>query len=334
MGSRPGMSLRTRVFAANAIVFVGVAFVLAVTPWTVGVPEDLREGAALVAGLLAAVLVNVVVLGRTFAPLYRLTQAMERFQPLRTGGRVPVYGREREVVQLTKAFNDMVDRIEGERRASAQQSLAAQERERKRVAQELHDEIGQSLTALMLQIEGLARSAPPGMGDEMAQLRQTARDTLDQVREVARRLRPELLDDLGLDKAIATLCQRLGDQSGLAIECRIEPTLPQLAPEAELVAYRVAQEALTNTLRHSGAERIELTLERDGDEVVLTVDDDGRGFDGSEPGSGVQGMRERALLIGADLDIEDREAGGTEVRLRLDGRPWVSPDLPDTLEAR
>lgn len=330
---RSGVSLRTRVFLANAAVFAGVGTVLALSPWTIAVPGNLREATVLAAGLTATVLVNLLLLGRTFSPLDRLTQAMERFQPLHTDARVPIYGREREIVQLTEAFNDMLDRIESERRDSVQRSLHAQERERKRVAQELHDEVGQSLTALLLQIEGLSRSAPPQMGEELGQLRDTARDTLNQIRDVARRLRPEVLDDLGLDKAIATLCQRLGEQGGLAIECRIEPTLPQLRPEAELVAYRVAQEALTNTLRHSGASHVEVSLERDGDDIVLVVDDDGRGIDGDGAGAGIQGMRERALLIGADFDIEGRAGRGTEVRLRLDGRPWTAPPVHDSLEA-
>jgi two-component system sensor histidine kinase UhpB len=324
MTRRPGTSLRTRVFLVNAFVFVTAGTLLALTPATVSAPTDFGEGIVLAVGLTATVLLNLLVVGRTFAPLSRLIDAMERFDPLSSDYRVPVYGTEREIVQLTKAFNDMVDRIERERRESVQRSLAAQERERKRVAQELHDEIGQSLTALLLQIEGLERSAAGEEREELAELRVATRDTLNQVRGVARRLRPEVLDDLGLGRAIAALCERLGEQSGIAIECAIDSELPQLAPEAELVAYRVAQEALTNTLRHSGAERAVVTLERDDEDVLLNVADDGRGVGDSDPGAGIQGMRERALLIGARFRIDPGEAGGTVVRLRLDGRPWAS----------
>jgi len=279
----------------------------------------------LLAGMVTTVLLNLMVLQRTFSPLNRLVEAMERFEPLGAGYRVPVYGREREIVHLTKAFNDMLDRIEGERRESVQRSLAAQERERKRVAQELHDEIGQSLTALLLQIEGLERSAVGDEREELTELRQATRDTLEQVRGVARRLRPEVLDDLGLGKAISALCERLGEQSGIEIGCDIDSELPQLAPEAELVTYRVAQEALTNTLRHSGARRAAVTLEHDGEDVMLVVADDGHGFGDADPGAGIQGMRERALLIGARFRIDPGDEGGTVVRLRLDGRPWRAP---------
>jgi two-component system sensor histidine kinase UhpB len=318
-----GTSLRTRVFLVNALVFVIAGTLLALTPATVSVPSDLSEALVLIAGLTATVLLNLLVVSRTFAPLSRLIEAMERFDPLSADYRVPVYGDEREIVQLTKAFNGMLDRIESERRESVQRSLAAQEGERKRVAQELHDEIGQSLTALLLQIEGLERAAADEEREELAELRQSARATLNQVREVARRLRPEVLDDLGLGKAISALCERLGGQSGIAIGCQIDAHLPQLAPEAELVTYRVAQEALTNTLRHSGAERAAVTLELDGEDVLLTVADDGRGLGEADAGAGIQGMRERALLIGARFRIDPGSEGGTVVRLRLDGRPWT-----------
>jgi len=140
---------------------------------------------------------------------------------------------------------------------------------------------------------------------------------------------PEVLDDLGLGKAITALCERLGAQSGVDINCAVDAELPQLAPEAELVAYRVAQEALTNTLRHSGAEHAALVLERDGDDVLLTIADDGRGIgDDAQPGSGIQGMRERALLIGARLRIDPGEPSGTVVRLRLDGQPYGGRPRP------
>jgi two-component system, NarL family, sensor histidine kinase UhpB len=319
-GSRS--SLRTRVFLVNAAVFVVAGTMLALTPATVSIPNDLSEAVVLATGLTATVLLNLLVVDRTFAPLSRLIDAMERFDPLSADYRVPVYGNEREIVQLTKAFNDMLDRIERERRESVQRSLAAQERERKRVAQELHDEIGQSLTALLLQIEGLERSAAAEEREELGELRQATRDTLEQVRGVARRLRPEVLDDLGLGRAISALCERLGGQSGIGIECDIDARLPQLAPEAELVTYRVAQEALTNTLRHSGAQRAVVTLEQDGEDVLLTVADDGRGLGDAGPGAGIQGMRERALLIGARFRIDPGDESGTVVRLRLDGRPW------------
>lgn len=319
---RSGVSLLTRVSLVNVVVFGAAGLFLVVTPATLRPPTDLREGIVLLAGLVTTVLLNLIVLRRTFNPLNRLVEAMERFEPLSPDYRVPVYGRDREIVHLTKAFNDMLDRIEGERRESVQRSLAAQERERKRVAQELHDEIGQSLTALLLQIEGLERSAAGDERDELAELRQATRDTLEQVRGVARRLRPEVLDDLGLGKAISALCERLGEQSGIAIGCDIDPELPQLAPEAELVTYRVAQEALTNTLRHARATTAEVTLRYQPGLVELDVVDDGRGtvaraLGAGAAGVGLVGMLERATMLGGDLEAGPTAHGGFRVRARL-----------------
>jgi two-component system sensor histidine kinase UhpB len=139
------------------------------------------------------------------------------------------------------------------------------------------------------------------------------------VREIARRLRPEALDDLGLRSALAALTLDLSSRTDVRIERRIAADLPGLSAEEELVVYRVAQEALSNAARHSGAERISVALRRSADGVELDVADDGRGFvfDEAEGGLGIAGMRERALLLGGELRIESRPEQGTTVRLRI-----------------
>jgi two-component system sensor histidine kinase UhpB len=140
------------------------------------------------------------------------------------------------------------------------------------------------------------------------------------VREIARRLRPEALDDLGLASALAALTNDVSRRTGLRVERQLAADLRALEPDEELVVYRVAQEALTNVARHSGARRAWVKLGRDGDgRVALTLHDDGRGFDpGTQAsGAGLRGMRERAVLIGASLDVESRPGHGTTVRLRL-----------------
>jgi two-component system, NarL family, sensor histidine kinase UhpB len=135
------------------------------------------------------------------------------------------------------------------------------------------------------------------------------------VRHIARRLRPEALDDLGLASALRNLSERIGSQAKLPIARSLDPKLPPLSGDAELVVYRVAQEALTNVVRHSGASRADLRLTRSERGVLLTVADDGRGMDGSAEGGGIAGMRERALLVGASFDIIESPTGGAEVRL-------------------
>jgi two-component system, NarL family, sensor histidine kinase UhpB len=313
------MSLLTRVFLVNAAVLAAAVLALALSPVTVSDPVALQEAVVLVAGLTVLLIVNLVLFRRTFAPLARLTQLMRTVDPLRPGPRLPIYGDDAEVAELTLAFNEMLDRLEEERRQSARRSLSAQEGERHRVAQELHDEIGQSLTAVVLQLDRLYRSAPESLREEHAEAREAARETLEEVRQIAQRLRPEALDELGLQTALAALAERISDQGGLRILHRLDGRLPRLSPEAELVIYRIAQESLTNVLRHAGASQAVLTLRADAEGVTLQVADDGCGLDGIQPGAGIQGMRERALFVGAVLEIRTKPQVGTEVRLEVPG---------------
>jgi two-component system, NarL family, sensor histidine kinase UhpB len=139
------------------------------------------------------------------------------------------------------------------------------------------------------------------------------------VRRIAIELRPEALDDLGLPSALAVLCERFTERFGLQVKQQLGPRLPELSPDAELVVYRVAQEALTNVARHSGAHEAELTLAPENGFLALTVTDAGHGLpEGLVPGTGMRGMRERATLIGANLTIDGNPAdGGTRVRLEV-----------------
>jgi len=174
------------------------------------------------------------------------------------------------------------------------------------------------LTAVVLQLERAARRTEPPVRGEVAEAREAVRESLEEVREIARRLRPEALDDLGLPSALAALTLDISKRTGLRIERRISPDLQKLSPEEELVIYRVAQEGLTNVARHAEARRAWVSLEDGAGGVVMEVRDDGQGFDpGRDAGAGLRGMRERALLVGAELAVESRQGRGTAVRLRL-----------------
>jgi two-component system sensor histidine kinase UhpB len=247
---------------------------------------------------------------------------MNRVDPLAPGQRIDVGTADEEVAALADAFNGMLDRLEHERRESGRRALAAQEAERRRIARELHDEIGQLLTGLILRGETLARRAPEAVRADVVGLRESAREAAEEVRLIAQRLRPEALDELGLQSALLALCTAVVERAGIEVERRFERKLP-LTAEEELVIYRVAQESLTNVVRHARAAHVMVTLERDSDgAVVLTVRDDGVGLP-SEVGSnstGVRGMRERALLVGAHLVIQAAEPQGTEVCLRVPAR--------------
>jgi len=315
-----------QVAAINGIVLVVACLLTAV----VLAPGDLgsvapEEAAILVGALGAIAVLNLLVLRRAFAPLERLAALSRRVDPTRPGQRVPTTGPASEATELAHAFNEMLERLEDERRESSRRVLEGQEAERLRVAQELHDEVGQTLTAVLLQLGRIEKAVPDGLRDSVDEAQETARASLEDVRRIALELRPEALDDLGLACALQALTARMSDGTGVRVTCNGVRDLPPLAPDAELVLYRVAQEALTNVVRHSGSATAELRLQRASGQLTLAVRDDGCGLEPDTPdGTGMRGMRERANLVGARLEVGALPSGGTEVRLELpvseDGR--------------
>ena len=322
-GPRGGVryvSLSWRVFAVNAAVLVlsGAVAVVTFSPGTISSPVVTKELLIVVAGLLVMLGVNRLLLARELAPLERVTAAMRRADPLVPGQRVPTPKRPSEASDLAVTFNAMAERLEDERRDSTRRALGAQEGERSRIARELHDEVGQQLTALLLRLTSARRLAGADLEPILVEAHGLARGALDDVRRVARELRPEALDDLGLPSALAALAERFAGQAGLRVNHELQPVVPPLTAEEELVVYRVAQEALTNVVRHAGCERAELTLRVTDDALVLDVRDQGRGFHpAAVAANGLLGMRERALLIGGQLDVRSRPGRGTLVRLAL-----------------
>ncbi|MGW5937299.1 HAMP domain-containing sensor histidine kinase [Streptomyces celluloflavus] len=310
------MSLFWRIFGLNAVVFGAATALLLWAPITVSVPVVLTEAVVLVGGLVIMLVANAALLRIGLAPLDRLTQRMTTVDLLRPGQRLPVDGHG-GVAELLRTFNEMLDRLEAERATSSARALSAQEAERRRIAQELHDEVGQSMTAVLLELKRAADRAPEALRTDLQHAQETTRESLDEVRRIARRLRPGVLDDLGLVSALTALTTDYGTHTGLSVYRRFDPDLPPLEPAAELVLYRVAQESLTNAARHADARRIDLTLRHTAAAVVLDVTDDGSGMGRASEGAGIRGMRERALLIDADLDIGPGPTGGARVRLTV-----------------
>jgi two-component system sensor histidine kinase UhpB len=312
------LPLLWRAFSASALIMVVAAVALAVTPVTIHAPIALGQLAIVVGGLVLMLLANLWVLRRVLAPVRRLTASIGKIDPDKPGERIVDIGPYGpDVGAFTDAFNEMLDRLEHERRESARVALAAQEGERRRLAAELHDEIGQTLTAAAIQIEHAADTGHDSP-DDLRRIADTVRGSLDEVRRIARELRPEALDDLGLVNALISLCSRLASQGDLRIERRLERP-PDLAPELELVIYRVAQESLTNVIRHSGASLATVGLGVEGQNLTLSVVDDGHGLPADLPvhTAGISGMRERARLVHGKLEITSRPGQGTTVRLEL-----------------
>jgi two-component system, NarL family, sensor histidine kinase UhpB len=314
------VSLFWRVVAINAGGLVVAALVLALSPATVSSTLTLTEGLVLAVGTLALIVVNVVLLRRVFEPLERLAALMRRIDPLEPGRRIELERPVAEVDDVYRAFNAMLDRLEQERRLSGRQALVAQESERRRIARELHDDVGQTLTGVVLQLDGLQRETPTALRDQLELVQESAREGVEKVREIARGLRPPALDEFGLRSALTTLAAGFAERTGLEVRHRVAKPLPALAPEQELAIYRVAQESLTNVARHAAARTVELELANGNGTVVLAVRDDGCGIsraDAGAGGTGLAGMRERAMLVGGRLTVRPRPDGGTEVRLEV-----------------
>jgi len=282
----------------------------------------------LVIGLALVVLALAVALvreRRRLRPLEDLVEAMEKVdlsspRPLLPAS-IDGVGETEEVARIELAFLRMMRRLEAERRRAGSAALHAQEEERARVARDLHDEVNQSLTGLLLRLEAAREAAPPELEDELAETKALANQAMGELLSLARQLRPTALDDLGLVAAIEGQVEQLR-RGEIEASLHAEGDFSDLGDDAQLVVYRVAQEALSNAARHSGARRVEVRLRRaGGNGVLLEVSDDGRGFafDESERGLGIGGMRERALLIGAELTIESRPDKGTTVRLDVPG---------------
>jgi two-component system sensor histidine kinase UhpB len=311
-------ALFTQVLVVNAVLLGAVAIVAGAVAGLSTLEVVGIAALAVVAGAAA----NAILLRRRFAPLEDLIDEMERVDLSRPGSLLPRsvdgVGETEEVERIELAFLRMMRRLEAERRRAGSAALHAQEEERARVARDLHDEVNQSLTGLLLRLEAARSEAPPELEPELAETKALAHQAMRELLSLARQLRPTALDDLGLAAAIAGLVERL-EEGEIAGTVAVDGDFSDLGDDAQLVVYRVAQEALSNAARHAGAAHVAVILRRDAKGVELTVADDGRGFafDEADRGLGIGGMRERALLVEGELTIESRPDAGTTVRLTI-----------------
>jgi two-component system sensor histidine kinase UhpB len=264
-------------------------------------------------------------LRRRLSPLERLIRSMEEADLTSGSGRAQASRADaEEVVRLQAAFNRMLDRLEADRRDGARNVLRAQEQERQRLAQDLHDEVNQALTAILLRLEASIQEAPPALRRELETTKELATQAMEELLHLARELRPTALDDHGLLPALRTQVSGFSERTGLDAQFRRRGDVPSLTTEQQLVVYRVTQESLSNIAQHAHAQHVVVELSSIG-RIVLRISDDGRGLKGGadgrpitrDGGLGLSGMRERALLAGGELSIHSTEGTGTIVTLTM-----------------
>jgi signal transduction histidine kinase len=294
-------------------------------------------------GLLLCAIIGIclalLLTGIMTRPIHHLVQAANKIREGRFETRAEVFSND-EIGRLAVAFNQMAEALmkyrqevqvkEKARLSLIERTVQVQEDERKSISRELHDHFGQSLLALMLQVESGCKFSL-GKCEFMdcprslcLEIKNTIRQIIEEVHRLAWGMRPSILDDYGLDSALARHIQELSKAVGLEIDfqCTSPDGMKRLPTRIEVTLFRIAQEALTNVIRHSKASRASVILLRQISEIAMLVEDDGRGFDfaakdRSDQCLGLMGMRERANLLGGSFVVESAPGEGTTIRVKI-----------------
>jgi len=297
-------------------------------------------GAALT--VLAAVGVDAFFIQVALGPLERLERTARAVERGDLTARTPDSPlADQDLRRLIQVFNGMLDSVEDshrKRRELALRLLEAEERERSSLSRELYDDLAQRLAAVLLYIPAAERSSADlhssrGWSDPvLAELRTEVAGALESVREIARRLRPPELDELGLVPALEAEARILSERTGVEIGVQAGGDDRELEPEGRLALFRILQEALVNAIRHADPRRVVVRVDGRAGEVVAEVVDDGRGFSppeaaGGGQGPGIQGMQERASYFGGRVDVRSVPGRGTTVRARIPRSPPPAPRL-------
>jgi two-component system sensor histidine kinase UhpB len=313
-------SLSSQIVVANLFLVVATLFAAsAASSLDLHIHDDRLRFALLAMTVVLGLLVNILMLQRRFTPLEEMIRRIEAIDPADPTEFEAPEDPVEEVERLAHSFGKLLQRIEEERRRAGRLQLRAQEEERKRVARDLHDEVNQALTAILLRLEALTQIAPPRLRAELAETKGLANQAMEELLQLARQLRPTALDDHGFVPAIEEQLRRFKAQHGIDTRLRTEGNFDDVGDDKQLVLYRVTQEALNNVARHSGARHVEVEIARQNGEIALEVADDGRGFDvGTESrGLGLDGMAERARLVDGVFEIDAHPSRGTRLVLRV-----------------
>jgi two-component system, NarL family, sensor histidine kinase UhpB len=324
-------SLIGQVVAANVVLVAITLFAASLAAGLDLTVSDQRWSFLILAlAIILTLCVNLWMLQRRFAPLERLIKRIEGIDPAEPAShQLPSQDPVEEIDKLSRSFNGLLERIEEERRRSGTLAMRAQEEERRRLARDLHDEVNQALTAILLRLEALAQDTPAANVGEVNELKRLVNQAMEELLNLARQLRPSALDDHGLMPAVETQLKRFAARTGVEVSLNADGDPNNDLPEdVQTAVYRILQEALANIGRHTGATAVSVDIETSDDSLELRIRDDGAGFDptglaranGSDsPGAGLglNGMVERARLAGGELDVRSAPGGGTTVTLRI-----------------
>lgn len=327
------LPLFNRVLLGNSLVIVAGAVGGTLLTRHLAITQDLWLIVLFAAaGILLSLLVNYLVIRSALRPLEQLRAMVELIQAGAAGLEPAAFaGADHDTLRLAQAVDSMLARLEDHRRqlrALSQRALAAQEDERKRIARNLHDDTGQSLSTLIIELERLEVRPPADAQALRARLtaaRALATRTLEDLRTLVLGLRPSMLDDLGLVPAIRWYARSQLEPTGLRLELALPEAGPRLESEIETALFRIAQEAIHNIQRHAAARTVRIALREGPGALVLEVEDDGCGFEpraapsrpAAAPRLGLLGMRERAELAGGALEVESAPGRGTRLRVRV-----------------
>ncbi|MEO7001427.1 MAG: ATP-binding protein [Ktedonobacterales bacterium] len=347
-----------KVLAANAaIVLLGAVVGTAIT-WQlasvhINTPLDVPLAFCFaIAGILLSCGLNALVLRAALSPLNRLQLVVESVQAGDLSVRAhPSPLDDAQITRLAETLNqtlDEVERYEGQVRALSGGMIHAQEEERQRIARELHDDTGQVLTLLLIRLKLLeAQPGAEAIADQIGELRALVSSAIDQVRRLALNLRPPTIDQLGLLPSLRSLVTTFAENTQIEVKLDLpRGAAIHLSPEHTIAVYRVVQEALTNVAKHANAQRVTISVEAVGQELLVTIRDDGRGFTPeaapghsvrkgeSVAGVGLFGMEERARLAGGSLKIQSAPGLGTAVTLRAprDERPQAASSAAEPMD--
>jgi signal transduction histidine kinase len=325
-----GVPLIGKLAGANAVIVVSAVGVALATHTDDS--ASVRLVALLAGTLLAALLVNLVLVYLALRPLQELEATAARVSRGDLAARVPPSPlADRDVARVGGTLNLLLDGLTAEHarvRRLAADVISSGDRERARIARELHDSTAQSLAALMFQLSAAARdSQDPELAKRLAAMKGLAAEVLEEVRTLAHAVHPRVLDDLGLPAALQNLAREMGARhTGVEIEVAAGAGAERLPPTTAAVLYRVAQEGVSNALRHGTPRTIDISASVDDHAAVLEITDDGTGFDVAEaqrrrPGMGLFSMRERVALVDGDLELVSRPGLGTRILVTVPLHP-------------